>query len=87
MANIGMRVPYIPTGSVFPIFAPTGPTQGDQFGVKNVSPIGPTGVYLDGNSHGIENPLQSYTTVASFYLTGDGISVLWEYDGTNWNVI
>lgn len=86
-ATFWQRIPYIPSGTLN-IVAPTGPIQGQQFGIKNVS-NSPTSIIVSTpTGTKIENPNISFTMVPSFTFIGDGVSVIWEYDGNgNWIVI
>ena len=85
-AVAGERMIYDPTGGTFQLNAPASPVIGTRWAVKNRS-TSTTGITISGNSNSIENPASGYAVAASFSLAGDGISVEWEYDGTQWLVI
>lgn len=85
-ALLWQRVTFDPTGGTFTVSAPPSASAGDQWAVKNVS-ADVTGVTIDGNGSNIEDPTSSFSLAASFTLSGDGISVVWEYDGTQWLVV
>jgi hypothetical protein len=78
----------IPSG--FYIIAPTGPSVGDKWAIKNVSP-NPTGpAVISANLNVIENPFNSiFTLIPTFILQSNpGLSIEWEFDGLgNWFVI
>jgi hypothetical protein len=77
---------YDPTGGTFQLNASASPTMGDRWAVKNRSSSA-TAITIDGNGVDIEDPTSSFTLAANFSLSGDGISVEWEYDGTQWVVV
>jgi hypothetical protein len=85
-ADAGERMVFDPTGGTFTLNAPASPSIGDRWGVKNRS-ANTTAVTIAGNGSNIEDPTSSYAVAASFSLSGDGIAVEWEYDGTQWLVI
>ena len=66
--------------------APAAPSLGDRWGLKNRSDD-TQDVIVSGNGNDIEDPLASCAVAASFTLSGDGISVEWEFDGTQWLVV
>lgn len=82
-AELNERVLFNPTGGTFTINAPAGPTTGHKFGIKNVS-ADLTNITVDGNGANVENPLTSFALAATILVGGDGISLEWEYDGTQW---
>lgn len=85
-ADSGERMLYDPSGGTFTINAPAAPTIGDHWAVKNVT-SDTTAITIGGNGNNIENPTASFGVSASFSMSGDGISIEWEYDGTQWLVI
>ena len=85
-ANAGERVLYDPTGGTFQINAPAAPTIGVHWAVKNRS-VSLTAITISGNGSNTEDPTISFALAASFSLSGNGIAVEWEYDGTQWVVI
>jgi hypothetical protein len=94
MASTFERVTYYPTtagsgvASGFYIVAPTGPSSGDQWGVKNVSNEATYSVVISANdSNSIEDPAQ-FALSPTFLLKGQGVAVTWEFDGIkNWFVV
>ena len=68
------------------IFAPSGPSNGDQFGVKVI--VG-TGAWVSGNGKMIEMPTGPYALAATgvFGGSGPGGAATWEYQGSGWNVV
>jgi len=85
-ADTSERVLYDPSGGTFTIRAPATPTISDHWAVKNFS-ASLTAITISGNGSNIEDPTISFALAASFSLSGDGIAVEWEYDGTQWVVI
>lgn len=87
-AAVGERVIYDPSGATNPITisAPLAPELGDQWAVKNRT-ADLTSITIDGNGNNIENPTASFSLAANFSLSGDGISIEWEFDGIQWLVI
>lgn len=85
-ADSGERVLYDPSGGTFTINAPASPTIGDHWAVKNVT-SDVTTITINGNGNNIEDPTVSFSPAASFSLSGDGISIEWEFDGVQWLVI
>jgi len=85
-ADAGERVLYDPTGGTFQINAPSTPILGMRWATKNRS-SSVTAVTISGNGSNIEDPTSSFSLAANFSLSGDGISVEWEYDGTQWVVV
>lgn len=77
---------YNPTNGTFIISMPATAEVGDIVRIKNVS-ASLEFVTISGNGNYIEDPDESFAVVNQFYLSGDGISVTWEFDGTNWLVI
>lgn len=84
MARAFERVPYSPSGGSFLISAPTGPVQGDQFGIKNLTDLGTPPIDVFGNGYLIENPTGGFTLVPTFTFGQGGGSVVWEHDGLEW---
>lgn len=82
-AVVFQRIPYDPSGGTFQIDAPLAPVRGDRWGVKNET-ANLTAVTISGNGNNIEDPTVSFSVAASFSLSGDGIGVEWEFNGTNW---
>jgi len=87
MARAFERVVYSPSGGSFLISAPTGPVQGDQFGVKNLTNLGTPTVDLYGNGYLIEDPNAGFTLVPTFPVGQEGVSIVWEHDGTEWIIV
>jgi hypothetical protein len=85
-ADSGERMIYDPTAGTFTLTAPSGPSIGDRWGVKNRS-SDVTAITIAGNGNNIEDPTVSFALAATFSLVGDGAAVEWEYDGTQWLVI
>jgi len=85
-AAAGERMLYDPTGCTFQINAPASPVMGTRWATKNRS-ADLTSITISGNGSNIENPTASFSLAATFLLSGDGISVEWEYDGTQWVVV
>ena len=85
-ADVGERMIYDPSGGTFTLNAPASPSIGDRWGVKNRT-TDTTAITVSGNGSNIEDPTASFALAASFSLTGDGIGVEWEYDGTQWLVV
>jgi len=92
-AELGERVLYDPSNSelldgspAMTFAAPASPILGSRWAIKNRS-ASQEPVIIDGNGSDIEDPLASYAVAASFTLSGDGISVEWEFDGAQWLVI
>ena len=79
------RVLYAPTPSCV-IFAPTGPSSGDQFGVKNVTQQG-SAVIVSGNGKVLELPTAGYQLGNTGTIQGVGAACTWEFQGTGWNVV
>jgi hypothetical protein len=77
MARSGERVLYNPSGATFTIYAPTGPSRGDQFAIKNVSNSTNT-LTVNGNSRLIE-PLFGFSMSSSIGVAGAGDAATWEY--------
>jgi len=85
-SDAGERMLYDPTGGTFQINAPATPILGMRWATKNRSSSA-TAVTISGNGSDIEDPTSSFSLAANFSLSGDGISVEWEYDGTQWLVV
>lgn len=85
-ADAGERMIYDPTAGTFQISAPASPVMGTRWATKNRS-ADLTSITISGNGLNIENPTASFSLAATFLLSGDGISVEWEYDGTQWLVV
>jgi hypothetical protein len=96
-ASLFERVTYYPTflgpsgiPSGFYIIAPTGPSAGDQWAIKNIGPILSGPVVISANLNAIEDPFGAvFTLVPTFFLrSSSGLSVEWEFDGLgNWFVV
>lgn len=76
---------YDPSGGSYRIEAPASVIINDLFGVKNVT-ADLTAVEIFGNGNNIE-PISTSTRVALFNLVGDGVSVIWKFDGTDWLIV
>jgi hypothetical protein len=87
MASPFERVAYSPSGGSFLISAPTGPVAGDQFGIKNLTGLGTPPVDVYGNGYLMEDPNSGYTLVPTFSVGSDGVSIVWEHDGSEWNIV
>jgi hypothetical protein len=86
MASVFERVIYDPSSGPFTVYAPTGSSVGDQFGVKNVSSsTGP--IQVNGGGRGIENPAVSYTLANVITMVGAALGVTWERGSTGWNAV
>lgn len=85
-ADPGERMIYDAGSGPFQLNAPASPVMGTRWGIKNLS-NSVTAITVSGNGSNIEDPLVSFVLAATFSLAGDGISVEWEYDGTQWVVI
>ena len=84
-ANVLDLVLYDPSGGTFQIDAPTSPSLGERWSLKNAT-TNVTAVTIDGNGNNIENP-STTTIVASYSLAVALVSVDYIYDGTNWLVL
>ena len=77
---------YNPSNGTFTISMPATGVAGDIVRIKNVS-NSLEFITISGNGNYIEDPDESFALVNTFYLSGDGISITWEFDGSNWLVI
>jgi len=82
---IGDYQRYDPSGGTFQIDMPAGPTRGEMVGIKNVTSSA-TAITLDGNGNDVEDPT-TFSLGASASVSGDGIGLLYQYDGTQWLLI
>ena len=81
-ASVNDFVKYDPSGGTFTVNAPATPVADDRFGVKNA--VGDTTtITLSGNGSNIEDP-GTFALSASVSVTGAGISLIYQYDGTSW---
>lgn len=81
-ASAGDLVRYNPSGGTFTITFPAVPSTDDQVGTKNVN-SSTASITLAGNGNNVESPA-TYSVAASQTITGDGIALIYQYDGTNW---
>lgn len=82
---IGDYQRYDPSGGTFQIDMPAGPTRGEMVGLKNVT-SDTTAITLDGNGSNVENPT-TFSLASSASVSGDGIGLLYQYDGTQWLIV
>lgn len=87
MSRIFERIPYSPSGGSFLISAPSGPVQGDQFGIKNMTSLGTPPVDVFGNGSNIEDPSVGFTLVPTFAVGEAGVSIIWEHTGNEWIIV
>jgi len=85
-ADAGERMIYDPTGGTFQLNAPASPVMGTRWATKNRS-ASVVAVTISGNGSDIEDPTATFALAATFSLSGDGVSIEWEYDGTQWVVV
>lgn len=76
---------YDPTGGTFTILMPASPVLNDRITFKNASSSA-TAVTLDGNGNSVEDPT-TFSLGATTSLTGDGLRVTYQFDGTQWIVV
>lgn len=81
-AAVNDFVKYDPSGGTFTINAPSSPVKDDRFGIKN-STADTTTITLSGNGSNIEDP-GTFALSSSVSVTGAGISLIYQYDGTSW---
>jgi hypothetical protein len=81
-AAVNDFVKYDPSGGTFTINAPSSPVKDDRFGIKN-STADTTSITLSGNGSNIEDP-GTFALSASVSVTGAGVSLIYQYDGTSW---
>ena len=75
-------VKYDASGGTFQINAPASPSADDRFGIKNA--VGDeTAITLSGNGSNIEDP-GTFALSSSVSVSGPGVSLIYQYDGTSW---
>lgn len=85
-ANNFERVLIDSSSAPFTITAPAAPTAGQRFGVRNVV-ADSSGVTISGNGNDIEEPLDPAEYSGSVTFSGSGLSMEWEFDGSQWNLV
>lgn len=80
--GVGERLRYDPSGGTFSIVAPASPISGDMIAIKNES-TSATAITMNGNGNNIEG-LATFTPAATVPISGDGVAVTWQYNGTEW---
>jgi hypothetical protein len=84
---VGDYQKYDPVGGTFIIDMPGTATVGDLVGIKNVDLTNSgIGITLDGNGGDVEDP-GGFAMSATVSVTGDGIALLYQYDGTDWYIV
>lgn len=77
---------YDPSGGAFTLNAPATPAAGNMFGIKNMSNNSTTEITLDGNGSNIEDP-SSFALSATVQVKGDGIGLVYQYNGSSWVLV
>jgi len=80
------HIQYDPTAGGFTLKLPPTAATNTQVGFKNCS-TSTNSVTIDGNGHNVENPSTPGATVASFVTTTAGLSIICQFNGTEWWII
>jgi hypothetical protein len=84
-AVAGDLVKYDPTSGTFTLTFPASPSADDRVGFKNAS-ASTVAVTLAGNGNTVENPA-SYGVAASQSVSGNGLALTYQFDGTSWLIV
>lgn len=85
-ASSNEHVKYDISGPTFTITMPASPSTDDQVGIKNVT-TDISAITLSGNGNNVEDPSSPGSTSASVSVTGAGVSLIYQFDGTAWWIV
>jgi len=85
-ASAGEAVLYDPSGGTFTLSMPGSPATDDQVGIKNAG-TSATAVTLSGNGNNVEDPSSPGSVAASVSVSGGGVSIIYQFDGTQWWIV
>jgi hypothetical protein len=84
-ASVGEHVKYNPA-AVWTLSMPASASTNAQVALKNVTTSGAT-LTLSGNGNTVEDPVAPGTTAASVSVIGAGVSLIYQFDGTDWWIV
>jgi hypothetical protein len=85
-AVAGEHVIYDPTGGTFTINMPPAPLTNQKVAIKNGS-TSATAITLSGNGFNVEDPSSPGAGSASVSVSGAGVSVIYQFNGTQWWIV
>lgn len=85
-ASSNEHVKYDVSGPTFTLTMPSSPSTNDQVGIKNVT-TSITAITLSGNGNNVEDPFSAGSMSSSVSVTGAGVSLIYQYDGTAWWIV
>ena len=82
-AVTGDFVKFDPSGGTFTLTAPSSPAVNDRIGLKNVT-TSSLAITISGNGNDIEDAAAPGSGSLSVSMSGPGVSLIYQYDGTQW---
>jgi len=80
------HVKYDPSTPTVTVSFPASPATDDQVGVKNCT-TDTTSCTISGNGNNVEDPSSPGSTAASVGIAAAGVSLIYQYDGTEWWIV